>query len=144
MSTEIKPSGEGELPPTLTDQQMKIVGLANVCHAAIRAFSETMGDFTQAPWEHSPAWHQSVMVECVTFVVSKASDVNQIHEYWCDQMEKRGWKYGLVLNNDTKEHPNLKKFNDISFEEQLKYAIFMANVIAISPAMVRAPDVKLN
>lgn len=126
--------------PELNEHQKKIVGLAKICHEAQRAFCQTMGDFSHPNWDLTSPWYQKVMVECVTFVFNKVSDVNQLHIFWSSQMTALGWSYGLVFNEKEKEHPNLKNFNDISFEEQIKYAIFMANVIAISPAMVRASE----
>lgn len=128
----------------LSEHQTKIVGLGKICHEAIRAFDESMGDFDNLPWQHKSPWYQNVMVECVTFLLKEQRDINQLHVYWCSQMTAHGWVYGLKVDEKTKEHPNLKKFEQISFEEQLKYALLLSIVIAMSPAMVRAASAAMH
>jgi len=125
----------------LNEHQKKIVGIGKITHEAIRALCETMDDFSLAPWEHTEPWYQRVMVECVTFLFREQQDVQKLHVYWCSQMTAGGWKYGLVYNEETKEHPNLKDFDQVSFEEGMKYSLMVAVALALSPAMARAASV---
>jgi hypothetical protein len=129
---------------TLSEHQKKIVGLGKICHETIRAFSETMNDFTTPPWDQTQSWYQRVMVECVTFLLKEQRDISQLHSYWGMMMGEKKWRYGIKFNEKTKEHPNMKEFERLSFEEQLKYALMLSNVIAMSPALVRAHHQKAN
>lgn len=141
MSDEIIPL---EQPELLNEQQKKIVGLGKICHEALKAFDETMGHFSQPAWENCDAWYQRVMVEMVTFLLKEQRDINQLHVYWGVMMKGTGWRYGIKFNSKTKEHPNMKKFEEISFEEQLKYALILSIVIAMSPALVRLHQQKAH
>ena len=106
-----------DLEPVLNTHQRKIVGVAKVVHEATRAFNETLGDFTYGPWSTTPPWYQRILVECITFLLTKNMDVNQLHIYWSGKMVENGWKYGLLMNPKTKEHPNIKNFKELAFEE---------------------------
>lgn len=122
----------------LSVHERKILGVAKICHEANRAFCETMGDYSHAPWDNSDVDQQDLMLEGVMFALTGPREVDELHENWRKKKEDQGWTYGLVKNQERKEHPNMKDFELLPFEEQMKNALFLSIVIGMSPALARS------
>lgn len=48
------------------------------------------------------------------------------HENWVEVMESRGWSFGEELDLDTRAHPNMVPFADLSIgAKRMSYAIYL-------------------
>ena len=130
----------GDTEPTIGEHEKKIIAIAAICHAANREFCKSIGDFTQLEWAHAPSWQQESAVNGVLFHLEKPRSPAASHENWMAEKVADGWKYGLVKNPETKEHPCIKPFNELSMEQQQKDCIFLAIVtaFAMSPMLARS------
>ena len=53
------------------------------------------------------------------------------HESWLKEKQATGWKYGLIKNAETKEHPCFIPYNELPQEQRSKDYIFRAIVHAL-------------
>lgn len=119
--------------------------IAKVCHEANRAYCETLGDFTQLPWERSPDWQRESAINGVQFLISAAIDgkkpsPGENHEKWLEAKRVAGWKYGPMKNAEKKEHPCFVPYEELPVEQRIKDYIFSAIANAIFGAMLQEPD----
>lgn len=103
--------------------------IAKTCHEVNRVFCKFLGDHTQPKWEDAPEWQKKSAINGVKFHLdhfdSKPCDS---HNNWMAEKLKDGWKYGEVKNPETKEHPCLVPYEQLSQAEQTKDSLFIAVV----------------
>ena len=106
--------------------------IAKVCHEANRAYCQTLGDDSQAPWSEAPDWQVESAINGVLYHAehpdSKPSDS---HENWLKQKQDEGWQYGPIKNPETKEHPCFVPYDELPAEAKRKDYIFTAIVRAM-------------
>lgn len=107
--------------------------IAQVCHGANKAYSESIGDFSQPRWEEVPYEQRMGYVKAIE-AVQENPDVTpeDQHKKWLESKEKDGWKYGEEKNTKKKLHPCMVPFKDLPPQQQLKDALFIATVIALT------------
>lgn len=106
--------------------------IAKVCHEANKAYCESIGDFTQKPWDDAPAWQRESALSGVTFhAENPLSSARGSHENWLREKTVAGWKWGPVKNEETKEHPCFIPYDDLPIEQRKKDALFVAIVKAL-------------
>ena len=107
--------------------------IARVCHEANRAYCESLGDFSQAPWEDAPAWQRESCFDGVRFVlVSPDAPPSANHDNWSRLKLAEGWRWGPVKDAETKTHPCLVAFELLPPEQQRKDILFRAIVSALA------------
>ena len=121
-----------------TTHQDKIIGIAKITHDVIRSYHQTMGDNSFPAWEMLSPERQTSTVKDVEFCLSGECNVQDIHEQWCRHKIVDGWNYALVYNEDEKQDPNLKPFQQLTFEQQMTYGLIMSIAIWASPALARS------
>lgn len=106
--------------------------IAKVCHETNRAYCETIGDYSQPSWENAPAWQQESAINGVQFKLDNPNaQPCDSHNSWLKEKEAAGWKYGLIKNPETKEHPCFVPYDQLPIEQQKKDALFIAIVNAL-------------
>lgn len=109
--------------------------IASICHAANRAYCETIGDFSQLTFDSAPEWQRNSAMDGVEFHI-KALLTGQkpspaaSHEAWLEAKRLDGWKFGVSKDVDKKEHPCFRPYNDLPIEQRMKDYIFGAIVEA--------------
>lgn len=100
--------------------------IARICHEVNRAFCQSLGDFSQAPWNEAPAWQRESARMGVD--LHKAMDVGpeMSHISWMAEKINKGWVYGPVKDEAKKQHPCMKPFCELPREQQAKDFIFRA------------------
>lgn len=117
----------GKLPPTSV-----IIAIAMVCHAANRAYCQTLGDNSQPDWYEAPKWQIESAINGVEFhILNPAAGPAGSHENWLREKERDGWKYGLVKDPEKKEHPCFMPFHELPPEQQRKDVLFTSIVHAL-------------
>lgn len=108
---------------------MLIADVAKICHEANRAYCQTLGDDSQVPWEHAPAWQRESAMKGVDFcLLNPNAPASANHEAWLEVKRAEGWKYGKVKDADKKEHPCFVPFEQLSPSQQAKDHLFKAIV----------------
>ena len=112
--------------------KITIESIAKVCHEANRAYCDTLGDYSQKPWEDAPDWQKQSAITGVNFHLSNPdSKPSNSHESWLAEKERDGWKYGPIKDPEKKEHPCFVPYDQLPAEQQAKDYIFLGIVRAL-------------
>lgn len=104
--------------------------IARVCHEANRAYCETIGDFSQKPWDQAEEWQRESAIKGVEYALQHpGATPSAQHEAWLKDKEQQGWKYGPVKNPETKEHPCFLPYEELEPEQRIKDHLFRAIVM---------------
>lgn len=107
-------------------------GIARVCHEVNRAYCQSLGDFTQPPWERAPEWQRKSAVAGVRMIIAEPeAGPERVHEYWMAQKARDGWIYGPKKDPAERKHPGMAAFSDLPLEQQSKDFLFRAVVNAL-------------
>lgn len=108
------------------------LAIARVCHEVNRAYCQALGDNSQPTWEDAPLWQRdSALLGVNLHTENPGATPAASHESWLKQKAAEGWKYGMVKNHDTKEHPCFTPFDRLPREQQAKDYIFRGVVHAM-------------
>jgi hypothetical protein len=110
---------------------------AKVCHEALRAYCQTLGDNSLPPWDDAPEWQKESSRDGVRFQFAQAAagitpSPSATHAQWLKQKRSEGWKQGVAKDHQTKEHPAFVAYEDLSLEEKRKDYLFAAVCKAFS------------
>jgi hypothetical protein len=99
--------------------------IARFAHEINRAYCNAIGDNTQPTWEDAPEWQKSSAINGVNFHLENPNaSPSASHESWLKQKQEEGWKYGLVKNSETKEHPCFVSYDELPVEQRAKDYLF--------------------
>jgi hypothetical protein len=108
---------------------MKVSDIARVCHEVNRAYCLSLGDSSQPSWKNAPEWQKFSAINGVRFHLDNPGTLpSASHEKWLEEKLATGWKYGLVKNPDTKEHPCCVPYDQLPVEQRAKDYIFSSIV----------------
>jgi len=115
-------------------QELTVEGIAQVCHAVIRAYAEIYAsDVCTEPWEKcSPELQRSARHGVEYALAHRDMTAERLHEEWMRYKLEHGWTHGYVKDEIKKTHPDLIPFDDLEDYEQRKDALFLAIVRALS------------
>lgn len=107
--------------------------IARVCHEANRAIQHITRDPRPSPpWDDAPEWQRASAVDGVGTALEGANTAEH-HQAWCDSKVADGWVHGDVKDADAKTHPCLVPYDQLPAEQQLKDALFLGIVAALTP-----------
>ena len=105
---------------------MKVTKIAELCHEVNKAYCDSLGDFSQEPWEQAPEWKKESAIKGVIFCLHTETSPADLHNSWLKQKEADGWVYGPVKDIDRKEHPCFLPFEQLPKDQKSKDSIFKA------------------
>jgi hypothetical protein len=112
---------------------MKPIEIAAVCHEANRAYCESIGDYSQLPWEDAPDWQRSSALAGVLFLLEdEARGAADAHESWTEAKLREGWQHGPRKDALRKEHPCMVPFHELPAEQRRKDYLFCGIVRALT------------
>jgi hypothetical protein len=104
---------------------MTIKNIAQVAHEINKSFCASIGDNTQPSWENAPDWQKSSAINGVKFhLLNPEASPSASHDSWLKQKTEEGWKYGIVKNPETKEHPCFVPYEELPTEQKSKDYLF--------------------
>ena len=112
----------------------RVAEIARVCHEANRAYCETLGDSSQAPWADSPQWQCDSAFDGVRKHIEAGPDWldhRASHEAWLELKSAEGWVYGRVKDADAKTHPCFVPYDHLPADQRRKDVLFGAIVKAL-------------
>ena len=110
---------------------LTIENIAAMVNAANIALA---GDANHTLWVDKSNWVKDGLINRVDFVLADpATTPAETHANWLAHKESNGWRYGIMCNEVTKEHPLMMPFDELDDENQLQNAVFIAIVNALSP-----------
>lgn len=120
---------------------MTIENVARVAHELNKAYCESMGENSQPNWEDAPEWQKSSAINGVKFHLDNPdASPSASHESWLKQKAEEGWKYGLVKNPETKEHPCFVPYDELPKEQKAKDFIFRQAIHSLQPFIYSEGD----
>lgn len=112
--------------------------LAELCHETNRRYCLGLGDASQAPWAEAPDWQRQSALNGVTHHLTtiragRLPQPAESHESWLKEKLDTGWRYGLVKNPETKEHPCCVPFHELPLQQRVKDVLFVTLCVQFSP-----------
>lgn len=105
--------------------------IARVCHETNRAFCETIGDYSQKPWEIAEQWQRDSAIQGVSFALANPdAPASAQHDAWLRDKYAAGWKYGPVKDAALLEHPCCVSYEKLPIEQRAKDFLFKGIVAA--------------
>lgn len=111
-----------------------------VCHAANRAYCESLGDYSQPFWGAAPEWQRQSTLNGVRFHLGfletgRHASPSASHEAWLDEKSRAGWKYGPSKDPMQKTHPCCRPYRELPVEQRVKDYIFASIVDSMYTAL---------
>lgn len=107
--------------------------IAQVCHEVNKAYCEAFGDTSQPSWNEAPDWQKSSALNGVEMHLSDPdASPSQSHDAWLKEKLEQGWRYGPVKNPETKEHPCVVPYEQLTPRDKGKDYIFKQVVASLS------------
>jgi hypothetical protein len=115
----------------------KILQIAKVCHEVNKAYCESIGDYSQVPWDNAPNWQRDSACNGVIYHQTNIhSTPADSHNNWLAEKKAEGWIYGAVKDAEKKEHPCFVPYDLLPKNQQTKDHLFLAVVRAYFPSSV--------
>lgn len=106
--------------------------IARVVHEANRAYCESIGDYSQKPFDQAAEWQRESAVKGVIAVQEgTANTPEQQHQSWLDEKVRTGWKFGSIKDESLKTHPCMVPYHELPIEQQMKDHLFRAIVTTL-------------
>lgn len=110
--------------------------IAQVVQAANRQYVEAIGGrAVNLTWEQLPEVQKQSLMKAVRITVLAPKTLEESHDIWCDELKTQGYTLAKRIDHIRKTHPNLVRFNELSFEEQLKDALFLGILSIFASAL---------
>lgn len=113
---------------------MSVQQIAQICHEANKGYCESLGDFSQLPWNDAPDWARESAIKGVRFHVDNPNALpSASHDSWLAEKVATGWVYGEVKDPEKKQHPCMVPFDELPVYQQAKDYLFSSIVKALAP-----------
>lgn len=127
---EVNADMASEIEEHLASQPLETL-IAQIAHQANKAWCVYLGDLSQRDWPEAPDWAKQSAQDGVRFHRDNPDAGDEAsHENWLALKVQEGWVYGRPKNPDTKTHPCIVPFADLSPEQQFKDRLFRTVVHA--------------
>ena len=111
---------------------ISVEAIAKICHEANRNYCQSIGDFSQLPWEEAPSWQRESAINGVSAIITGiVTSPGDSHDSWLKEKREQGWKFGPVKDSERKEHPCFVEYEDLPLIQQKKDELFFTIVCAL-------------
>lgn len=112
---------------------------ARAAYEAVRAYRQGKHDLSMAPYDQASdeALRQALLE--VRGVVS-GQHGRELHRLWSEKAAKGGWTYGEVLDEEKKEHPDLRPYEAMPELPRMRDMITERVTMAILYALGASPE----
>jgi hypothetical protein len=118
---------------TRTYSHEEVEAIARACHAANRAYCESIGDSSQPAWDDAPRWQKESAIRGVLAHLARPDGISpeESHRSWLAEKARTGWRYGPVKDAEAKTHPCFVPYDQLPEEQRAKDHIFADTVRAL-------------
>ncbi len=110
-------------------QDDQVEQIARVCHAALSAYRESLGQDPLPAWDAAPEWQRRSSREAVRFRLTHPdAPADAQHEQWRRDRLADGWRHGPVRDEAAKTNPMLVPYAELPDAERRKDLLVMAVV----------------
>lgn len=103
--------------------------IARICHSANLTYSRENGEGEQKRWGRISEGEQNSVIDGVKYFIEMGRPTpQQMHANWLRFKTSENWKYGIMKNAITKEHPCMVPYEDLPADQRLKDELFSAIV----------------
>ncbi len=111
---------------------MRIEALAKIVHEANRAYCESIGEYTQLPWEATRDNIKASAVDGILHVMKNPDAApSASHDNWLAFKAADGWVFGEIKDEVLKTHPCMVAYSDLPEEQRVKDDLFQGIVLAL-------------
>lgn len=111
---------------------LSIDQVAELCHEQNRAYCALIGDDVARPWHEAAAKIRQSAVDGVLHAIRAPNhNPRESHENWLAFKEANGWRYGIMKNEATKEHPCFMPYDDLPEDQKAKDYLFLGVVSSL-------------
>lgn len=112
--------------------------IAAACYQALFACAAGLGE-SIPPWTDANDETRSNVYHAIMFYESfdcrnlcTFDELCQAtHIAWREKKKREGWRHGLTLDPQNKEHPGLTSFDQLPPAQRLKYSVFARTYLAL-------------
>jgi hypothetical protein len=116
-----------------TADELRIFGIAQVCHEANRAWCAANSDKSQKGWWVCEQWQRDSAIAGVQFALANPdAPASAQHDAWMAAKIADGWVYGAMKDPAYKTHPCLVPYEELPEMQRKKDALFQAIVRALA------------
>jgi len=91
-------------------------------------------------WDELPEDNRFVVVNLTAYIYAHPDITDkELHDNWVKDRLNDGWRYGIKLDNDKKENPNIVEYENIPLHFRISSNIFR-NVILSSSKLISFLD----
>lgn len=114
---------------------MKLIDIARVCYDTNRAVCIVSGEAAYpTSWETAAHEIKDVYLKAVEErIANPMAPASLFHDRWLCIRREEGWVHGPVLNEETREDPNLVPYMALPLAQRLKDTLFKNTVVALAP-----------
>lgn len=128
-------------PATRREREIRwagqVVAAARTIHALQREYAASVGR-SMPEWEDMPLMDRQDLIAMVSFCAEMDPKIPAaLHSAWAGNKRRLGWRHGLILDAELREHPLIVPWGSLSEIEQHKYAIAHAAMKHLRGELVR-------
>jgi len=106
--------------------------IATIAHEVNRIYCQTIGDYSQEPWNFCDQWQRDSAIDGVMSIKNGVvGKPEQSHENWLKEKQENDWVYGPKKDPDKKLHPCIVPFSELPEEQQMKDHLFFVIVTTL-------------
>lgn len=110
---------------SMSDNTVDIMRIARKCHEANKAYCETLGDYSQLPWDEAPIWQKQTVIKGVEFRLANPNATSaDMHNSWMKEKLAEGWVYGEKKDEVYRTHPCLVPYDELPSAQRMKDFLF--------------------
>lgn len=113
----------------LTSPRPTQLYIAKVCHSAVKAYCDSLGDIKEHSWDDLPQSDKESLIAYIDlYTENPFIDPKYCHDAWVEFMLYEGWTYGLIENEVNKTHPFVVSYDKLPVKQHVINSIVEAIV----------------
>jgi hypothetical protein len=95
--------------------------IAHIVYEADRIYRRALGERPRRAWEGALDWEVQIAKEGVNNIIRNPEYSSEIaHDEWMAFMKERGWTYGMKLDRERKEHPDIVEYRRLPSQQRVR------------------------
>ncbi len=104
---------------------------ASTAHKVNLLYSESHGEGRESWQNLTQEARNSVCLGVIELLKDPHQPESSLHDSWCVHKREQGWKFGVKVDIDKKEHPCLVEYSELSAIDRRRDELFKVVVLSI-------------